>query len=149
MLLSEQNSATTKMETSIYKSERGADGSQARAVLSTASWGPCSFVDVQGLYAAGARRIVVANLGTIGCYPIVIAKGDPSATVCNEQVNKWARQYNAALAKALKKVRGKLPGATILEMDYYAIFENIQTRPAAFGTPVVPGATLSCPDSFL
>lgn len=78
----------------------------------------------------------MANIGTIGCYPIVIAKDDPTATVCVEKANSFARQYDAALAVAIEKVlRPQTPGATILEMDYYAIFDNIQTRPASFGTP--------------
>jgi len=93
-------------------------------------------VAVQSLYAAGARKIVVANLCTIGCYPIVIAKKDPTATACNEAANALARQYNAALATAIQsEVRPSCPGAAILELDYYAIFNAIQTMPAAFGTP--------------
>ncbi|CAA7389083.1 unnamed protein product [Spirodela intermedia] len=92
---------------------------------------------IEDLYNAGARNIVVAGVGSLGCTPRVmweaLAGGGLDAQGCVREVNELSLDYNAGLLAALSDLNSRLPGARIVFCDVYAGMLEIISNPATYG----------------
>ncbi|BFI39899.1 protein MpLTL2 [Marchantia polymorpha subsp. ruderalis] len=83
--------------------------------------------DLQALHDAGARKIVVSNLGPIGCIPQQLALWSRNGS-CVTHTNRIAFSYNAGLKNMLQGLRKQLPDAHFLYMDvYHVVMDHIKS----------------------
>ncbi|EEC82803.1 hypothetical protein OsI_27577 [Oryza sativa Indica Group] len=88
------------------------------------------------LYKAGARKFVVAGVGSMGCIPNVLAQSVESR--CSPEVDALVVPFNANVRAMLGRLDGGgLPGASLVFLDNYGVFKAILGDPAAHGFAVV------------
>ncbi|PRQ39461.1 putative triacylglycerol lipase [Rosa chinensis] len=86
------------------------------------------------LYNLGARRMVVINLGPIGCIPFereVNLVADPEK--CAEFPNQLARSFNAKLRTLVTELNKNLPGAKFVYANVHSIVEDIIENYISYG----------------
>jgi len=82
---------------------------------------------LQRLFNLGARKIVVANVGPIGCIPYIRDanlkpyEGDECVTFPNE----LAQLFNTQLRSLVEELRTKLEESLFVYADVYHIMEDI------------------------
>nr|POE63922.1 gdsl esterase/lipase [Quercus suber] len=85
------------------------------------------------LYNLGARKIIVANVGPIGCIPyqrdINLATGDE----CVSFSNQLAQLFNAELKSLITDVSTNLQGSKFVYADAYSIVEDILKNYISYG----------------
>ena len=86
---------------------------------------------MQGLYKAGARRFVVAGVGSMGCIPTILAQSVEGR--CSEEVDQLVAPFNAGVRGMLDGLNAGLPGATFTYLDNYRLFKLMLARPASYG----------------
>ncbi|KAG8086647.1 hypothetical protein GUJ93_ZPchr0010g11124 [Zizania palustris] len=87
------------------------------------------------LYNAGARKFVVAGVGSMGCIPSVLAQSLENR--CSPAVDELVLPFNANVRAMLDGFNAGLPGARFVYLDNYAVFKAIHADPAAYGFSVV------------
>lgn len=92
----------------------------------------CKCCCMQRLYRAGARKFVIAGVGSMGCIPTVLAQS--VAGRCSPEVDSLVLPFNANVRVMLDGLNSNLPGARFTYLDNFRIFKAILTNPAAFGT---------------
>ncbi|KAF8668438.1 hypothetical protein HU200_052251 [Digitaria exilis] len=88
------------------------------------------------LYKAGARKFVVAGVGSMGCIPSVLEQS-AAAGGCSTEVDGLVQQFNAGARAMLDGLNGNLAGAKFTFLDTFRIFKAILANPAGFGFSVV------------
>ncbi|KAH9781450.1 GDSL esterase/lipase [Citrus sinensis] len=73
------------------------------------------------LYSLGARKVIVASVGPIGCIPYQLARfSGNNSTRCNENINKAIVLFNSGLRKLVDQFNGgQLPGSKFILVDSY------------------------------
>ena len=84
---------------------------------------------IQRLYAAGGRQIAVLNSANVGRTPRVQSLG-PAAVAGATQLSA---QFNGALAQQVAILKATSPGLNVYVADFFALNEQINANPAAFG----------------
>ncbi|CAO2169782.1 unnamed protein product [Urochloa humidicola] len=87
------------------------------------------------LYKAGARKFVVAGVGSMGCIPTVLAQSVSGQ--CSPEVDALVLPLNAGVRAMLDGLNADLAGARFTYLDNFGIFKAILANPAAFGFSVV------------
>ncbi|KAM3211502.1 hypothetical protein ACQJBY_064956 [Aegilops geniculata] len=87
------------------------------------------------LYKAGARRFVVAGVGSMGCIPTILARSAEGR--CSEEVDQLVAPFNAGVRGVLDGLNAGLPGATFTYLDNYRLFKLMLAHPASYGFDVV------------
>ncbi|CAO2186670.1 unnamed protein product [Urochloa humidicola] len=87
------------------------------------------------LYRAGARKFVVAGVGSMGCIPTVLAQSVSGR--CSPEVDALVVPFNAGVRAMLDGLNADLAGARFTYLDNFGIFKAILANPAAFGFGVV------------
>ncbi|KAL6190854.1 hypothetical protein ACLB2K_037248 [Fragaria x ananassa] len=91
-------------------------------------------LQITRLYNLGARKIVVANVGPIGCVPYQRDINNvPAPDSCAEFSNQLARSYNAKLKILVATLNEDLPGAKFVYADVYSIVEDIIENYTSYG----------------
>lgn len=92
------------------------------------------------MHNLGARKMVVVNVGPIGCIPYQreVNLADPDS--CVEFPNQLARSFNAKLRTLVTKLNTNLPGAKFVYADVYSMVEDIIENYTSYGE------TLHCCD---
>ncbi|XP_024394951.1 GDSL esterase/lipase At4g16230 isoform X2 [Physcomitrium patens] len=89
------------------------------------------------LYNMGARKVVVASLGPLGCIPFQLTFRLSRHGECSDKVNAEVRDFNAGLFAMVEQLNAELPGAKFIYADAYkGVLEMIQ-NPSAYGFKVV------------
>ncbi|XP_002994082.2 GDSL esterase/lipase At1g71250 [Selaginella moellendorffii] len=84
------------------------------------------------LYRLGARRMVVASLGPLGCIPSQLAQKS-SDGACVDSVNQLMLGFNLGLQDMLASLHSLLPGARIVYADTYTPVAAMVATPGAYG----------------
>jgi phospholipase/lecithinase/hemolysin len=87
---------------------------------------------LQALYKLGARRIVVFEIGPIGCYPASLKVFTPR-TKCAEHINDMVAIFNRKLHRKIEALRSQLKDATILVAEMYGLIKDMIERPSSYG----------------
>ncbi|KAF7096279.1 hypothetical protein CFC21_098250 [Triticum aestivum] len=87
------------------------------------------------LYKAGARRFVVAGVGSMGCIPTILARSAEGR--CSEEVDQLVAPFNAGVRGMLDGLNAGLPGATFTYLDNHRLFKLMLAHPASYGFDVV------------
>ncbi|KEH16641.1 GDSL-like lipase/acylhydrolase, partial [Medicago truncatula] len=84
------------------------------------------------LYVLGARKIVVFEIGPIGCIP-AISRTHEHTGECMEEANKMALYFNEKLSAMLKNLTSSLPGSTFVLGQSYSIIIDLYKNPSIYG----------------
>lgn len=87
----------------------------------------------QGLYAAGARRFLVANVPAVGCAPE--ARLVALNNSCLDPLNNLADDHNRLLNATLANLTSAWPDATILVGDTNGLLASSVAQPSAYSKP--------------
>ncbi len=85
--------------------------------------------NIQALYLAGARTFLVPTAPNFALSPLVRPLGPPVTLLAA----LFAGGYDVALGQALDQLKANLPGIDFVRFNANAVFEQIQSDPAAFG----------------
>jgi len=81
----------------------------------------------------GARKVVVASMGPIGCIPFQLTLRLSRNGECSEKVNADARLFNAGILAMVKQLNAELPGAHFLYADAYKGVMDMISNPSQYG----------------
>ncbi|KAG6756181.1 hypothetical protein NC652_027747 [Populus alba x Populus x berolinensis] len=85
------------------------------------------------LYNNGARKFALVGLGQIGCSPSELAQNSPDGRTCVQRINSANQIFNNKLRSLVTQLNGNTPDARFIYINAYGIFQDLITRPAAFG----------------
>ena len=85
------------------------------------------------MYKLGARKIVVAGVGPIGCIPSQLVRQRSVNGECSDYVNAMARDFNQGLESIIAELKERLGGAHILYADTYTPVMDIVNHPHKYG----------------
>ncbi|PON93173.1 Lipase [Trema orientale] len=77
------------------------------------------------LYNLGARKIIVANVGPIGCIPYQRDVNPTAGDDCVDSSNKLAQLFNAQLKTLIAELSTNLRGSKFVYADVYHVVEDI------------------------
>ncbi|CAN1281597.1 GDSL esterase/lipase At4g16230 [Linum perenne] len=98
------------------------------------------YIIMQRLYDLGARKIVVVNVGPIGCIPYIRDINPSSGDKCATFPNELARSYNAKLKTLVQGLSKSLTGSYLVYADVYRIVSDIVTNYKSYGFENASGA---------
>ena len=90
-----------------------------------------AFLD--GLLAAGARRVAVISMPPIGCVPSQRTLSGGLARGCSEGHNEIATMVNAGMRGTVQELKARYPGARVVLMDIYGYLLDMMLRPGSYG----------------
>lgn len=92
---------------------------------------------LQRLYNLGARKIVVANVGPIGCIPSQRDAHPAEGDNCITFANQMALSFNTQLKGLIAELNSNLGGSIFVYADIYHILADMLVNYAAFGMYMV------------
>ncbi|GAQ78308.1 hypothetical protein KFL_000110050 [Klebsormidium nitens] len=106
---------------------------------------------VRALYATGARKFFIMNIGLFGCTPLSIRNNNGSCGVLTNALCSNIVNQTTALNSRLST---QLLNSSFVQGDFYQFNLDVFNNPAAFGVVNATGAccgstTLSCPQLAL
>lgn len=81
----------------------------------------------------GARKIIVANVGPIGCIPYERDTNPNSGGDCVAFPNQIAQLYNSQLKSLTAELNAKLKGSTFVYADVYHIVDDVLQNYESYG----------------
>ncbi|KAK6928046.1 GDSL lipase/esterase [Dillenia turbinata] len=84
------------------------------------------------LYGLGVRKVVVFEVGPLGCTPGV-AKMTPHFGLCSESTNQFISVYNTQLDATLKDLTSTLQGSSFVIARYFSLGLDIIKNPSKYG----------------
>lgn len=88
---------------------------------------------MQRLFNLGARKIVVANVGPIGCIPNQRDANPSAGDSCVIFPNQLAYLFNTQLKDLIVELNSNLAGSIFVYADIYHILEDILQNYTAYG----------------
>ncbi|OMO58489.1 Lipase, GDSL [Corchorus olitorius] len=85
------------------------------------------------LYSLGARKIIVANVGPIGCIPYMRDLNPTAGDSCVSRPNQMAQQFNNELRSLVKELSTNLQGSVFVYADVYRIVDDIIQNYRSYG----------------
>ncbi|XP_034685260.1 GDSL esterase/lipase At4g16230-like [Vitis riparia] len=85
------------------------------------------------LYSLGARRIIVANVGPIGCIPFQRDTTPGVGDDCASLPNQMAQLFNTQLKSLVAELSTSLGGSKFVYADVYSIVDDIIQNYESFG----------------
>ena len=85
------------------------------------------------LYQLGARKISVAGLPPLGCFPLERTTNIMFGSGCVEECNNLAKDLNEKLKVLLAQLNYKLAGIRLVFTNTYDILSNIIHNPGSLG----------------
>ncbi|KAK7359164.1 hypothetical protein VNO77_01112 [Canavalia gladiata] len=85
------------------------------------------------LYNYGARKMVLFGVGQIGCSPNELAQNSPDGTTCVDRINAANQIFNSKLKSLTDQFNNQMPGAKVIYINAYGIFQDIISNPSAYG----------------
>ncbi|KAI8541779.1 hypothetical protein RHMOL_Rhmol08G0088700 [Rhododendron molle] len=87
---------------------------------------------VQRLYKLGARKVVVFEIGPVGCIPSIIRQYEHNGQ-CVEEINRFVSLFNAQLGKILKNLTSNLPGSAFVLGHVHWLGYDAIMHPSRYG----------------
>ncbi|XP_042437937.1 GDSL esterase/lipase At2g23540-like [Zingiber officinale] len=85
------------------------------------------------LYSLDARKIVVSNVGPLGCIPYQKTINQLNENECAGLPNQMAMKYNALLRDLLMELNRRLPGAVFVLSNAYDLVMELLANYRAYG----------------
>lgn len=88
---------------------------------------------VRDAYGLGARKMEFTGLAPFGCIPAARTLNYDDPDECNEEYNRLAVRFNAALQEALRRLNAELVGARVVYAETYSVLSDIVANPSDYG----------------
>ncbi|TYJ15543.1 hypothetical protein E1A91_A10G190200v1 [Gossypium mustelinum] len=85
------------------------------------------------LYTSGARKIIVVNVGPIGCIPYERDLNPTAGTSCAGRPNQLAQLFNTELRSLTKELTTSFKGSIFVYADVYRIVDDMIQNYRAYG----------------
>ncbi|KAL2899086.1 hypothetical protein RDABS01_024168 [Bienertia sinuspersici] len=85
------------------------------------------------LHDKGARKIVVLELGPLGCLPVYRKNNNENATWCDESKNVNATMFNARLAPMIQDLTSAYPDSYFTLGKLYDLSDDVFKHPSNYG----------------
>ncbi|PKI78257.1 GDSL esterase/lipase At4g16230-like [Punica granatum] len=85
------------------------------------------------LYDLGARKIIVVNVGPIGCIPYEKDTNKGAGDRCIDFPNEMAQLFNARLRDLIPELSSNLDGSNLVYADVYRIVDDIIENYTSYG----------------
>ncbi|KAJ8530919.1 hypothetical protein K7X08_023800 [Anisodus acutangulus] len=92
-------------------------------------------VQLKKFYNLGARKVIIAGIGQMGCIPSMLAES--SSGQCSDLVNEMVHPFNAKLKTMVMKLNKALPGAHFIYLDMENMFMDIISNHKSYGFNVI------------
>ncbi|KAJ8528872.1 hypothetical protein K7X08_030612 [Anisodus acutangulus] len=90
-------------------------------------------IQLTRLYYMGARKVIVVNVGPIGCIPYQREINPSAGDKCVEFPNGLAQLYNNQLRGLVTELSSKLNGSKFVYADVYGIVQDIIQNYSSYG----------------
>ncbi|OIT32153.1 PREDICTED: GDSL esterase/lipase At4g16230-like [Nicotiana attenuata] len=90
-------------------------------------------IQLTRLYNLGARKVIVVNVGPIGCIPYQRAINLSAGDKCVNFPNALAQLYNTQLRGLVSELSSKLTGSKFVYADAYGIVQDIIQNYSSYG----------------
>ncbi|GAB2294233.1 hypothetical protein Dimus_028450 [Dionaea muscipula] len=90
-------------------------------------------IQLTRLHNLGARKIVVPNVGPIGCVPYEIDSNPSAGDDCATFPNQAAEAFNVRLRPLIRELNRSLKGAIFVYADIYTVFLDVITNYQSYG----------------
>ncbi|XP_058201134.1 GDSL esterase/lipase At4g16230-like isoform X2 [Rhododendron vialii] len=100
------------------------------------------------LYNMGARKIIVVNVGPIGCIPYQREINPSAGENCVAFPNELAQMFNAPLKDLVAELSANLKGATFIYADVYRIVDDIVQNYKSYGFEIENSACCAVAGKF-
>ncbi|KAF7150957.1 hypothetical protein RHSIM_Rhsim02G0003400 [Rhododendron simsii] len=100
------------------------------------------------LYNMGARKIIVVNVGPIGCIPYQREINPSAGENCVAFPNELAQMFNAPLKDLVAELSANLKGATFVYADVYHIVDDIVQNYKSYGFEIANSACCAVAGKF-
>lgn len=100
------------------------------------------------LFNLGARKIIVTNVGPIGCIPNQRDTNPAAGDGCVTFPNQLAQLFNIQLKGLIEELNSNLKGSMFVYADVYSILEDILNNYEAYGFENPSSACCSCAGRF-
>ncbi|KAK9194675.1 hypothetical protein WN944_005382 [Citrus x changshan-huyou] len=87
---------------------------------------------LQRLYNLGARKIVVSEIGPIGCVPAITSQNKHKGK-CVEHKNQLVSEYNSMLPAMLQNLTSSLQGSSFVNGHAYRLASDAIINPSNYG----------------
>jgi len=105
-----------------------------------------TFVQIQRLYAHGARHFLILNMPDFALTPrvldVVSVYPAPVQEFLLQNITLASVGYNQALAGNLSLMQSVLPGMEVISLDIFSIFSDMVANPEPYGLGVVDEACI-------
>jgi phospholipase/lecithinase/hemolysin len=88
---------------------------------------------LDALYGLGARRFVIAGVGSMACIPNMRARSP--VNMCSPDVDDLIIPFNAKVKAMVTSLNANRPDAKFIYVDNYAMISQILSNPWSYGTP--------------
>ncbi|XP_062103239.1 GDSL esterase/lipase 7-like [Humulus lupulus] len=85
------------------------------------------------LYRLGARKVIVFELGPIGCIPSITRKSKEQGTKCVEEINEMVRMFNQRLGVMLRNLTSSLQGSNFVLGRVHSLGYDAIKNPSKYG----------------
>ncbi|CAN4080351.1 unnamed protein product [Withania somnifera] len=100
-------------------------------------------IQLTRLYSMGARKIIVVNVGPIGCIPYQRAINPSAGDKCVDFPNGLAQLFNTQLRGLVTELSSKLTGSKLVYADVYGIVQDMIQNYSSYGFDVANSACCS------
>ncbi|GAA0147170.1 lipase [Lithospermum erythrorhizon] len=90
-------------------------------------------IQLTRLYTMGARKMIVVNVGPIGCIPFQREINPTSGDSCVALPNQLAQMFNTRLRSLVTELSGNLEGSKFVYADVYHIVDDIIHNLPSYG----------------
>ncbi|XP_044510131.1 GDSL esterase/lipase At1g71691-like [Mangifera indica] len=87
------------------------------------------------LYNLGARNVVLAGLGRMGCIPSILAQNQLGA--CSEEVNQLVLPFNTNVKTMINNLNANLLGSKFIYIDIARMFVDLLVNYRSYGFNVI------------
>ncbi|KAI3469276.1 hypothetical protein Pfo_025939 [Paulownia fortunei] len=90
-------------------------------------------IQLMRLYSMGARKVIVANVGPIGCIPFQREINPSAGDGCAVFPNQLAQLFNSQLRSLVNELGANLEGSKFIYADVYRIVDDIIQNYISYG----------------
>lgn len=96
----------------------------------------------------GARKLVISNVGPLGCIPYRMAVSSTTKGQCVQSDNSLVMSFNSALKSLVDELNGKYPNAKFILANSFNVVSQIISNPGGFGFATKDQACCGVPIGF-
>ena len=87
------------------------------------------------MYYIGARKMLIFQIGPIGCFPYIIKRFKPTSR-CDEKANKLVSIFNDKLNVKIRELSHKLTNSNFVVVETFHLIKDMVKNPTKYGESI-------------